>query len=209
MSKILAVIPLALTMNLGPQIVTGITLITTKNPVKKSLLYLAAAMVSATSITFIAFIIFGLVKTSSHTSGNSGASQILNYVFAALLALLAVRIFLKRKEKRKPRWLSATQEAGLKRVFLLGLILYSFMPTDIASTLTVGQYLASHKMKYYSVFPFLLLTLLIAAMPILSYLLFRKRAEAVMPKVRDWLDSHAWIVNEVVVIFFIVMILFT
>lgn len=122
---------------------------------------------------------------------------------------MAVRVFLKRKKIEKPKWLSRIQEADPKRVFLLGLMLYSFMPTDLVSTLTVGQYLALHKMRFYAAIPFLALTLLIAALPVLSYLLFKKRAEAVMPRVQGWLDTNAWIVNEVVIVFFIVMILFT
>lgn len=65
MSKILAVLPFALTMNLGPQIIAAITLVTTKNPVKKSLYYLAAVLIVATSITFVAFLVFGLLKTST------------------------------------------------------------------------------------------------------------------------------------------------
>jgi hypothetical protein len=209
MSKILAVLPLALTMNLGPQAVAAITLITTKNPVKKYLCYLAAILLAATSITCIAFFVFGLLDTTTRIGGKTKTGHIADYVFAGLLAILAVRIFLKRKKIEKPKWLSTIQDADAKRVFVIGLMLYSFMPTDLVSMLTVGQYLAVHKMHFYSAFPFLALTLLIAALPILSYLVFKKRAEAAMPGVRDWLDVHAWIINEVVIVFFIFMIIFT
>lgn len=210
MSKILAVLPLALTMNLGPQIVTAITLITGKNPVKRSLVYLAAIVLVVTTITFVAFFIFGLAKTSAPSTTKSQTSQILDYVFAGLLAILAVRVFLKRKKQlEKPKWMSTVQEAEYKRVFVLGLMLYSFMPTDIICMLTVGQYLASHKMHFAAVIPFLALSFFIAAIPVLSYLTFRKRAEAAMPKIQGWLDTHAWVVNEIVIVFFICMILFT
>jgi threonine/homoserine/homoserine lactone efflux protein len=209
MSKILAVLPFAITMNAGPQIIAAITLITTNKPVKKSLCYLAAVLIVATSITLIAFFIFSLVKTSTQVGGKSEASRILDYVFAGLLALLAVRVFLKRKRIEKPKWMSRIQEADSKRVFLLGLMLYTFMPTDLVSTLTVGQYLALHKLHFYDALPFVTLTLLIAALPILSYLIFKKRAERAMPSVQRWLDSNSWIINEAVIVFFIVMILFT
>jgi len=56
--------------------------------------------------------------------------------------------------------------------------------------------------------PFYALTLLIAAIPVLSFLIFKKRAEQKMPGVQDWLDSHGWIVNEVVPVFFILLTLF-
>jgi uncharacterized membrane protein YidH (DUF202 family) len=55
--------------------------------------------------------------------------------------------------------------------------------------------------------PFVLATILIAALPLLSYLLFRRRAERAMPKVRDWMNTHSWLVNIIVYIIFIILIL--
>jgi hypothetical protein len=52
-----------------------------------------------------------------------------------------------------------------------------------------------------------LATILIAALPLLSYLLFRRRAERAMPKVRDWMNTHSWLVNIIVYIIFIILIL--
>lgn len=209
MSKILAVLPLALTMNLGPQILTAIALVTTRDPVKKSFYYLAAVLLAATSVTLISFFVFGMLKTHQQTGAKTTTGHVLDYVFVGLLAILAVRVFLKRKEIEKPKLLSRIQEADSRQVFTVGLMLYSFFPTDLVSCLTVGSYLASQKMHFYAAFPFLALTLLIAALPVLSYLMFEKQAKAVMPKVQEWLDSHAWIVNEAVIVFFICMILFT
>ena len=209
MMKILTVLPLALTMNLGPQAVAAITLITVKNPVKKYLSYLAAILVASTSITLIAFLVLGLLHSSTAAGEKTRTGHIMDYVFVGLLVILAIRVFLKRKKIERPKWMSTIEEADSKRVFVIGLSLYSFMPTDLISMLTVAQYLTSHNMHFYGAIPFLVLTLLIAAVPLLTYLLFKKRAEAVMPGVRDWLDSHAWIVNEVVIAFFICMIIFT
>jgi hypothetical protein len=209
LSKILAVLPFALTMNLGPQIITAIALITAVNPVKKSLVYLAAVLTAATSVTLIAFFVFGTFKTRQPAGGKTTTGHVLDYVIVAILVLLAIRVFLKRKKIEKPKLLVKIQGAGYKQVFITGLLLYSFFPTDLAATLTVAAYLASHQLHYYSVLPFLALTVLIAALPILSYLTFEKRAKAAMPRVEEWLDSHAWIVNEVVILFFICMILFT
>ena len=36
------------------------------------------------------------------------------------------------------------------------------------------------------------------ALPVLSYLLFRRRAQRVMPKVRDWMNINSWLVNIIV-----------
>lgn len=209
MATILAVLPLALTMNLGPQIITAFSLITAKNPVKKSLYYLLAILVASSSVTLVAFLVFELANTKGPSSTKSTGNQAIDYIIVGLLVFLGIYVFLNRKKNKKPKWLSTVQEADSKRIFILGLGLYSFFPTDLISNLTVAQYLASHKMHFYSAFPFLALTLLIAALPLLSYLLFKRRAEKVMPKIQEWLVTHAWIVNEVVIVFFICMTLFT
>jgi uncharacterized membrane protein YidH (DUF202 family) len=56
--------------------------------------------------------------------------------------------------------------------------------------------------------PFVAATILIAALPVLSYLLFRHRAQRAMPKVRDWMNTNSWLVNIIVYVVFIVLILF-
>ena len=210
MSKILAVLPLALTMNLGPQIITNITLLTTKNPVKKLVCFLTAALVSSTVITMVAFLLFSLLNTAPKVSNNpSTAQRIVDFVFVGLLVILIVRTFLRRKKKEVPRWLSEIEDASPRRVFVIALMLFSFMPTDLVAMVTVAGYLARNNLHYYSVFPFIALTMILASLPLLSYLLFRKPAQRVMPRVRNWLDTNAWVVNEVVLVFFICMILFT
>jgi hypothetical protein len=41
--------------------------------------------------------------------------------------------------------------------------------------------------------PFIAATIFIAALPALSYLLFRHRAARAMPKVRDWMNTNSWL----------------
>jgi hypothetical protein len=55
--------------------------------------------------------------------------------------------------------------------------------------------------------PFVVATILIVALPVLSYLLFHRRAEQAMPKVRDWMNTHSWLVNIIVYVVFILLIL--
>lgn len=103
--------------------------------------------------------------------------------------------------------MASIQDASSKRIFSMGLLLYSIFPSDFVVLLTVGQYMARNKMNYFSIFQFFALTLLIAAIPLLSFLLFKKRAERLMPRIQTWLDSNGWIINEIVIVFFIVMLL--
>jgi hypothetical protein len=48
-----------------------------------------------------------------------------------------------------------------------------------------------------------LLTLLLLALPALLLLLFGHRAREFLPKARDWMNTHSWVVNEIVIAFFI------
>jgi hypothetical protein len=55
---------------------------------------------------------------------------------------------------------------------------------------------------------FVAATIFIVALPVLAYLLFRRRAQRVMPKVRDWMNTNSWLVNIIVYIVFNLLILF-
>jgi hypothetical protein len=72
---------------------------------------------------------------------------------------------------------------------------------------TVGVNLAQNNASLLEAVPFIAATILIAALPVLSYLLFRHRADRAMPKVRDWMNANSWLVNIFVYAIFILLIL--
>jgi Sap, sulfolipid-1-addressing protein len=47
---------------------------------------------------------------------------------------------------------------------------------------------------------------LVAALPLLLFLLFHRRAQGFMPTVRDWMNANSWLVNIIVCVVFIVLI---
>jgi hypothetical protein len=47
--------------------------------------------------------------------------------------------------------------------------------------------------------------LFLLAVPLLLAILLGRRADEVLPKVRNWMDRKAWIVSEVVIIFFLAL----
>ena len=53
----------------------------------------------------------------------------------------------------------------------------------------------------------MLIALLIAALPLLAYVLFHRRAVRAMPSVRDWINGNAWLLNIIVCLIFIALIL--
>lgn len=48
--------------------------------------------------------------------------------------------------------------------------------------------------------------MLVASLPLLGYLLWHKRTSA-MPVVRDWMNSHSWLVDIIVYLVFIALII--
>jgi hypothetical protein len=80
-------------------------------------------------------------------------------------------------------------------------------PSDLVILVTVGVNLAQNNASLLGALPFIVATIFIAALPVLSYLLFHRRAVRAMPKVRDWMNTHSWLVNIIVYIIFILLIL--
>ena len=80
-------------------------------------------------------------------------------------------------------------------------------PSDFIILVTVGVNLAQNNASLVGALPFVGATIFIAALPVLVYLLFRSRAQEVMPKVREWMNTHSWLVNIIVYVIFIVLIL--
>jgi Sap, sulfolipid-1-addressing protein len=124
-----------------------------------------------------------------------------------LLIFLSIRTYVRRESIEPPRWLGAMQNATPRTAFLAGLLLLSIFPSDFVVLMTVGVNLAQHNVPLLAAVPFIATTILLAALPTLAYLLFRRRAEVAMPKVRDWMNTHSWLVNIIVYFVFIVLIL--
>jgi hypothetical protein len=125
----------------------------------------------------------------------------------ALLILASIKSYLGRETAEPPKWMGKLQEATPARAFKLALVLMTFMPSDFVIVLTVGVKLTADGASFWSALPFIGLTLLVAALPMLFYLLFRQRAQVAMPKLRQWMNEKSWLVNIIVYAIFIVLIL--
>jgi ABC-type multidrug transport system permease subunit len=141
-------------------------------------------------------------------SDGGSIGNIIQYVLVGLLVILSIRSYLTRATSEPPRWLGAMQNATPRTAFLAGLLLLSVFPSDFVVLMTVGVNLAQGGSGLLAAVPFVVATVLIAALPVLSYLLFRRRAQRLMPKVRDWMNTNSWLVNIIVYVIFILLILF-
>jgi hypothetical protein len=142
---------------------------------------------------------------SSSESGSLG--NIIQYLLVGLLVFLAIKSYVRRETTEPPRWLGTLQNAKPSTAFKTGLLLLSVFPSDFVILVTVGINLAQNNASLVAAVPFIAATVFIAALPVLSYLLFRRRAQRVMPKVRDWMNANSWLVNIIVYIIFIVLLL--
>lgn len=206
----LSVIPLAITMNAGPQIMSAIIFITASKPLKLSAYFLAGVVIAVTAgvtITYTLATALGSSISLGDPSNSGSLGNIIQYLLVGLLVFLSIKNYVGRETSEPPGWLGALQNAKPRTAFTTGLLLLSVFPSDLVILVTVGVNLAQNNASLLGAVPFIAATILIAALPVLSYLLFRRRAQRVMPKARDWMNTHSWLVNIIVYAVFIVLIL--
>jgi hypothetical protein len=207
----LAVIPLAITMNAGPQIMSAIIFVTANKPLKLSAYFITGVVIAVSvgvTITYTLATVLGNSVSLGDPSHSGSLGNIIQYLLVGLLVFLSIRSYVGRETSEPPRWLGALQNAGPRTAFTTGLLLLSVFPSDLVILVTVGVNLAQQNASLVGAVPFVAATILIAALPMLSYLLFRRRAERAMPKVRDWMNKNSWLVNIIVYVVFILLILF-
>jgi hypothetical protein len=197
----LQILPLALIMVMGPQILTAIFLVTSQEPVKNSVAMLVAVLLAASLSMLIWFGLYEVlgINPASEKSGPGTA----DYVVAGLLALLAIHTFMGRGDASVPKWMTALQEAKPRRAFELAALLILLMPTDIVAVISTVHWLHKNDVGVLHGWPVVAAATLLMALPIAAYVLLGRRARQAMPGIRDWLTGNAWLVNLVVIVYFI------
>jgi hypothetical protein len=150
-----------------------------------------------------------LAKGASSSSEESESGlRPLDYVILALLLFAIVHTYLSRKQSEPPKWMGRLQHATPRSTLVLGFLLLGFFPSDLVTAASIGAFLAHNGDAFLQALPFIGLTLLLLASPALAVVLMGHRARTLLPKVRDWMNDNSWIVSEVVLVFFVVIILF-
>jgi len=204
----LKILPLAITMMAGPQIMSAIIFVTHREAVRVSLAFLLGVAVATTVGTAIARgLVSALGLDLGDPSDRGSAGVYIQIALVALLVVAVIRNYVKRETVEPPKWLGALQTASPKKALTTGLMVILVMPSDIIIMLTVATNLEQTGSSFAEAVPFIGLTVLVAALPLLGFLLFHRRAQRAMPKVRDWMRDQAWAVNVIVCAIFIVLIL--
>ena len=192
-------LPMAFVMIAGPQILSAIFLATSEGWRRNSAAYVAGAALSITAVITAAFFL------SSGARDQGASNEAVYVVILILLLLAAVRTYLGREESEPPKWMGKLQAATPGFSFKLGALLLGIFPTDILTSVAVGSYLANQDEPWASCLPFVALTLFLLALPALTLLAFGRRAEAFLPKARDWMNDNSWVVSEIVIGLFILL----
>jgi len=206
----LPILPLAITMNAGPQIMSAIIFVTAAKPLKLSAYFLAGVVIAVTvglTITYTLATLLGNGISLGDPSNSGSLGKIIQYLLVGLLVFVSIKNYVGRETIEPPRWLGTLQNAGPRTAFTTGLLLLSVFPSDFVILVTAGVNLVQNNASLLAAVPFIAATVFIAALPVLSYLLFHRRAQQVMPKVRDWMNTHSWLVNIIVYVVFILLIL--
>ncbi|MDN0194232.1 GAP family protein [Streptomyces sp. S.PNR 29] len=206
----LQILPLAITMMVGPQIMSAIIFVTAPQAVRVSLGFLAGVAVATTAGTAIMMGIataIGSAVDLGDSSDGGSVGKIIQYVLVALLAAAALKNWIKRESIEPPKWLGTLMTASPRKAFTIGLLVILLMPSDIVIMMTVGFHLVQGDDSFAEALPFIALTVLVAALPLLLRLLFAGHAATAMPKIREWMNTHSWLVNIIACVIFIVLIL--
>jgi threonine/homoserine/homoserine lactone efflux protein len=197
------VLPMAVVMSAGPQIVTATFLATSQGAHRNSLAFLGG-VAAATTISVTVFFLLGSGIAGKQEEGKDW----LDWVIIGLLVFLVIWVFLRRNETQPPKWMGRLQRADARFAVTIGFLLYLLMPTDLVAAATVGAYIARQGEPWWHTLGFVALTILIAGLPFIVLLAMGQRAESTLPKIREWMSANSWIVNEAVLLFFIAMALF-
>lgn len=201
---IAAVLPLAFVMIAGPQIISAFFFATSDSWKRASAAYALGAIISITAVVTAAYLLANRVKGGG---GGGSRSATLDYVFVGLLLLAMVNVFRRRRNAEPPKWMGRLQTATPGLAFVLGLLLLGFFPSDLVTSISVGGHLANRGDPWWHALPFIALTILLLTTPALLVALLGRRAQALLPRARDWMNANSWVVSEAVIAFFIVIIL--
>jgi hypothetical protein len=111
----LEILPLAITMMAGPQIMSSIIFVTHPRPLSVSAAFLAGVTIATSVGVLIAMGIANLLGDQVDLGGSSESGSIGTIIQLALVAFLvvaAVKNYLGRKTVEPPKWLGEASECG-------------------------------------------------------------------------------------------------
>ena len=101
----LDVLPLAITMNAGPQIMSAIIFVTAQKPLKLSAYFLAGVVIALTvglTITYTLATVLGNGISLGELSNSGSLGNIVQYLLVGLLVFLSIKNYVGRETIEPP-----------------------------------------------------------------------------------------------------------
>ena len=111
----LAVLPLAITMNAGPQIMSAIIFVTASKPLKLSAYFLAGVVIAVTvgvTITYTLANVLGNSVSLGDPSDSGSIGNIIQYLLVGLLIILSIKSYVGRETSEPPGGLAPCKTPG-------------------------------------------------------------------------------------------------
>jgi Sap, sulfolipid-1-addressing protein len=154
------------------------------------------------------YFLTGFVKgREAAPGGDTRVEHAIEVAIIILLVFLAWKVSRERGRSQPPRWMAKLESATPLFSLRIGFLLFLFLPGDLISMFTVGAYLAHHGAPWWHGLVFVAFTVLLAGLPLLLLVALGKRAQALLPRARDWMTKNSWVVSEIVIAFFLLMTL--
>jgi hypothetical protein len=181
----------------GPQILSAIFLATSEDWRRNCVAFVVGAGFSIPLVITVTYVL------GIEAVGQGASNTTLGVIILIVLLFAMVDTYRTRHKAEPPEWMGKLGTATPRFSFRLGFLLLGFFPTNILTSVAVGSYLAATGAPLVDALPFVFLTLLVLALPALVLLAFGQRVETFLPRARNWMTTNAWVVNEVVIVFFI------
>jgi hypothetical protein len=179
------------------KILSAVFLATSQQWRRNSAAFVAGAGLSITFIVTVAYVLaIGAV-------GQGTSNTTFSAIILVVLLVATVHTYRTREEAEPPEWMGKLGTASPRFSFRLGFLLLGFFPTNLLTSVAVGSYLAATGSRWVDALPFVFATLLVLGAPALVLLTVGERAEAFLPRARNWMETNSWVVNEIVIVFFI------
>jgi len=102
----LDILPLAITMNAGPQIMSALIFVTANKPLKLSAYFLAGVVIAVTvgvTVTYSLATALGNGVSLGGPSNSGSLGNIIQYLLVGLLVFLSIRSYLGRETSEPPQ----------------------------------------------------------------------------------------------------------
>ncbi len=130
------ILPLAITMMAGPQIMAAIIFVTAPKPAKVSASFIAGVAIATTfgvAIALAAITLLGNSITLGDSSDSGSTGHIIQYLLVGALVAIALKNYLGRETVEPPKWLGTLMSADSKKALVTGLLVIFSCPLTSSS----------------------------------------------------------------------------